>query len=67
MKRTWWVLPVLGLSSGVASAQSSVTLFGVLDLNARWLDNDGVKQYSLSQDGLTPSRLGVRGSDDLGA
>ena len=64
--KTWLVLSALGLCVGAASAQSSVTLFGVLDLNARWLNNDGVKQYSLSQDGLTPSRLGVRGSEDLG-
>ena len=52
--------------TGIAGAQSSVTLFGVLDVNARWLENNSVSQASLSQDGLTPSRLGVRGSEDLG-
>ncbi len=49
-----------------ASAQSSVTLFGVVDLNGRWLDNNGVRQYSMSQDGLSPSRLGFRGVEDMG-
>ena len=66
MKKHFVALTVLGSVAGAVSAQSSVTLFGVLDVNARWLNNDGVKQYSLSQDGLQSSRLGVRGSDDLG-
>lgn len=53
-------------SAGVAAAQSSVTLFGVVDLNGRWLRNDGTSQYSMSQDGNAPSRLGFRGTEDLG-
>ena len=52
--------------AGIASAQSSVTLFGVVDLNGRWLDNNGTSQYSMSQDGNAPSRLGLRGTEDLG-
>jgi len=33
-----------------ASAQSSVTMFRCfVDLNGRWLDNNGVTQYSMSQ------------------
>lgn len=51
---------------GTASAQSSVTLFGVVDLNGRWLDNNGTSQYSMSQDGNAPSRLGLRGTEDMG-
>lgn len=66
MKKHLLALTVLGTLAGTASAQSSVTLFGVLDVNARWLDNNGVKQYALSQDGLQSSRLGVRGTEDLG-
>ncbi len=66
MKKTLLALAALGGFAGVASAQSSVTLFGVVDLNGRWLNNNGVKQYSMSQDGLAPSRIGVRGTDDLG-
>ena len=41
-------------------------MFGVVDLNGRWLDNNGVTQYSMSQDGLSPSRLGFRGVEDMG-
>lgn len=66
MKKSLFVLSVLGAFGGAAMAQSSVTLFGILDVNARYLDNDGVKQYQLSQGGLQPSRLGVRGTEDLG-
>jgi predicted porin len=53
MKKTLFTLAALGAFAGAASAQSSVTLFGVVDLNGRWLNNNGVKQYSLSQDGQT--------------
>lgn len=66
MKKHALVLAVLGGIAGAASAQSSVVLFGVLDVSARWLNNDGVKQYQLAQGGLQSSRLGVRGSEDLG-
>ena len=54
------------LGAGVACAQS-VTLFGVADVAARHIDNGGVRQTMLSPDGNTPSRLGFRGVEDLGA
>ena len=66
MKKSLLALAVLGAFAGVASAQSSVTLFGVVDVNARYVDNGAGKQYQLSQDGLNSSRLGVRGTEDLG-
>jgi len=66
MKKTLLALTTLGAFAGAASAQSSVTLFGVVDVNGRWLNNDGVKQYQMSQDGLAPSRLGFRGTEDMG-
>lgn len=66
MKKSLFAVSVLSAFAGAAAAQSSVTLFGILDVNGRYLDNDGVKQYSLSQGGLSASRLGVRGTDDLG-
>ena len=48
-------------------AQSSVTLFGTIDLNARAVKNDGSpRRLSLSQDGLNQSQLGFRGMEDLG-
>lgn len=66
MKKSLLALAVLGAFAGAASAQSSVTLFGVVDVNVKYLDNGGGKQWQLSQDGLNSSRLGVRGTEDLG-
>ncbi len=67
MKKSLLALAVLGAFTGVASAQSSVTLFGIVDLNARYVKNDGVaRRVSLSQDGINSSRLGFRGTEDLG-
>lgn len=48
-----------------ALAQSAVTLFGVMDMAARQVNNNtNVKQLAAS--GLTSSRFGVRGGEDLG-
>jgi len=65
MKKSVLALAVLGTFAGVASAQSSVTMFGVVDLNVRSVSNDE-RSYSLSQDGMSSSRLGFRGVEDLG-
>jgi predicted porin len=59
-------LAALTALSAVASAQSSVTLFGVLDVNARYVKNGDLKIKSLSSNGANTSRLGVRGIEDLG-
>jgi len=56
----------LAAASGSAAAQSSITAFGVVDLSLRWLDNGGVSQVSMAQGGVASSRLGFRGSEDLG-
>ena len=67
MKKSLLALAVLGAFAGAASAQSSVTLFGVVDLNGRIVKNDGAdKRLSLSQDGIASSRIGFRGIEDLG-
>lgn len=68
MNKTLLALAALGAACGIASAQpsSSVTLFGVVDLNLRYVDSDGVTQYQMAQDGLASSRLGFRGNEDLG-
>ena len=67
MKKSLLALAVLGAFAGVASAQSSVTLYGTVDLNAKYVKNDGAqKRYSLSQDGINSSQLGFRGIEDLG-
>jgi len=69
MKKSLLALAVLGAFAGAASAQSSVTLFGVVDLNLQYVNNNGTgggSQYTMGQDGLNSSRLGFRGVEDLG-
>ncbi len=53
--------------TGVASAQSSVTIFGILDLAARQVKNGAAgSRSSLSTDNTATNRLGIRGVEDLG-
>jgi predicted porin len=67
MKKSLLALAVLGAFAGVASAQSSVTLYGTVDLNGRYVKADGQdRRVSLSQDGINSSQLGFRGVEDLG-
>ena len=50
---------------GSVSAQSSVSVFGVVDLAGRMVSNDET-QYQLANGGMQTSRLGFRGTEDLG-
>lgn len=44
-----------------------MTLYGTVDLNAKYTKNDGSsRRLSLSQDGINSSQLGFRGVEDLG-
>jgi predicted porin len=52
--------------SALAQAQSNVTLFGVVDVAARYTKNGDQKVKSLASNGAQTSRLGVRGVEDLG-
>ena len=70
MKKSLLALAALTAFGGAAYAQSSVTLFGVVDLAARNVKNErasgSVSQKSLSSGALNTSRLGFRGVEDLG-
>lgn len=67
MKKSLLALAVLGAFAGVASAQSSVTLYGTIDLNGRYVKADGTaRRFSEGQDGVNSSQLGFRGVEDLG-
>ena len=67
MKKSLLALAVLGAFAGAASAQSSVTLYGTVDLAGTFVKNDGSsRRLSLSQDGINSSQLGFRGVEDLG-
>lgn len=59
-------LAVLAGVSALAHAQSNVTLFGVVDVAARYTKNGDDKLKSLASNGAQTSRLGVRGVEDLG-
>ncbi len=66
MKKSLLALAALTAFAGAASAQSSVTLFGIVDLAAQQVKNNGVTMQKLAQDGINSSRLGFRGVEDLG-
>jgi len=65
MKKSVLALAVLGAFAGAASAQSSVTMFGVVDLNVQTVSNNE-RVYGMGTDGMASSRLGFRGVEDLG-
>ncbi|MDM0042685.1 porin [Variovorax sp. J22G21] len=75
MKRTLAAMAAL-LAAGFASAQSSVTLFGVVDTAISYqsatsrdaLTGQSYKQsqWALTNSGYNSSRLGFRGTEDLG-
>ncbi len=65
MKKSLIALAVLA-ASGAAMAQSSVTLFGVIDTGVTHGSGDKANKTSLSNSNHTASRLGFRGVEDLG-
>ncbi len=65
MKKSLIALAVLA-SSGAAMAQSSVTLFGVVDARIAHGKGEVADKTQLTQGGLSSSRIGFRGKEDLG-
>ena len=66
MKKSLLAVAVLGAFAGAASAQSSVTLFGIVDLSVNSFENRNTRIRSMNSDQLNSSRLGFRGTEDLG-
>jgi predicted porin len=66
MKKSLLALAVLGAYAGVASAQSSVTIFGVVDLSVNQIKNGDLRTTSMQSNQLNSNRLGFRGYEDLG-
>ncbi len=70
MKKSLFALAALSAFAGAAQAQSSVTVYGVMDLgyigsNSR--DNvTKIQKSAIGQGAETTSRLGFRGTEDLG-
>jgi len=67
MKKTYLALTAMGAFS-VAHAQSSVTLYGIIDEGINYTSNSGGHTlYNLSSGVLQGSRFGLRGAEDLGS
>lgn len=66
MKKTLLALAILGAVSGTAFAQSSVTVFGTLDVSLRSVTNDGSTMRQMGNSGYSAGALGFRGVEDLG-
>jgi predicted porin len=65
MKKSLIALAVLA-AAGAASAQSSVTLFGVVDATLAHGSGSVSDKTQLTNSGYNSSRLGFRGTEDLG-
>jgi predicted porin len=65
MKKSLIALAVLA-AAGAASAQSSVTLFGVVDATLAFGKGEVADKTSLTNSGYNSSRIGFRGTEDLG-
>jgi predicted porin len=68
MKKSLIALAVMA-AAGAASAQSSVTLFGIVDATLQWSKSStgvGDVRFQVTNSGYNSSRLGFRGTEDLG-
>src|SRR5688572_7702048 len=65
MKKSLIALAVMA-AAGAASAQSSVTLFGIVDATLAWGRGNVGDRFQLTNSGYNSSRLGFRGTEDLG-
>jgi predicted porin len=67
MKKSLLALAALGVFAGAAHAQSSVTLYGIIDAGFAYTNNTGGQhRYFMSSGNLQGSRWGLRGAEDLG-
>ena len=67
LRRPVFVLTALSSFAGLAQAQSTVEVFGLLDVGYLYTSASGSGSVSsLNPDGNTSSRLGFRGTEDMG-
>ncbi|AOY94702.1 hypothetical protein BKK79_22655 [Cupriavidus sp. USMAA2-4] len=79
MKKKLGLLTLLGAASGQAVAQSNVTLYGLVDTNIEYVSNFSAipptqqgfpgpsrNRFAMASGGLSGSRWGLRGTEDLG-
>ncbi len=65
MKKSLIALAVLA-ASGAAFAQSTVTIYGLLDANINSTKSGNVTNTKIDSGGIQTSRFGFKGSEDLG-
>jgi len=66
MKKSLLAFAVLGTFAGVANAQSTVTLYGIVDTFYENVDNGPKNVNRIENGGLQGSRIGFKGAEDLG-
>ena len=74
MKKTLIAFAALTAIAGIAQAQSTVTIYGILDANIASVKSNvavgstvqNLKQNKIDSDGLNGSRWGIRVNEDLG-
>jgi predicted porin len=69
MKKSLFALATVGAFAGAAQAQSSVTVYGIMDAGYATVTNTtaaGGSTNGLQTGGMAASRLGFRGTEDLG-
>jgi general bacterial porin, GBP family len=67
MKKTLMVAALTGVFATAAHAQSSVTLYGLIDAGLTYTNNQGgAHNFKMTSGSVNGSRWGLRGSEDLG-
>jgi predicted porin len=69
MKRTLLALPALMAAAGLAHADSNVTIYGIMDAGVEYVTNSNAAKDHLFREvsgAMNTSRLGFRGTEDLG-
>ncbi|MEO6921150.1 MAG: porin [Collimonas sp.] len=69
MKKYSLLLVAAGLASSGAMAQTNVTIYGIVDTSFRYVSSDnaaGQKNFRIDNGAISNSRLGFKGTEDLG-
>ncbi len=66
MKKTWVALAVLGAFAGAAQAQSSVTVYGIVDVGYEWSELPTVVGTTVQQESKSALRSGIQSGNRVG-
>ena len=67
MRKSLPVLAIGAMLSASAHSQSNVAMYGVLDADLTWTDSGYGRKMAVGTGGLSASRFGFKGSEDLGS